>query len=380
MKKPKRLLIVLYYYHPYVSGLSIYAKRIAEGLVKRGVEVTILTSKYDSSLMPEESISGVRVIRRPVLFRFGKGVIIPSLSMDIIRMSKDFDCINPMLPMAEIGPIMLFVPKKKIIVSYICDLYLGGKPLPKLITYLSFASMHLAMARAKEVFALSHDYLAHSKMKKYKIKTTGVYPMVDSEEFKPRLDATSLLAGRLGVGDKTIKIGFVGRIVYEKGINYLLESIQYIEEEISDFIVIIVGDYNNIAGGSIKEELDIFIEKHPGRIIFTGYLDDDDLQRFYSGIDVLVLPSIDPLEAFGMVQVEAMLCGTPVVASDLPGVREVVQKTGFGLISKVKDPLDISQKILSVIKDRSKYTPVREKVMSAFDPEQSLDTYINKMT
>lgn len=378
--RKKKLLMVLYYYYPYVSGLSIYAKRIAEGLVKRGVEVTILTSRYDNNLAKEETINGVQIIRRPVLFKLGKGVVMPSLPLDIIVKSKDYDYINPMLPMAEIGPVLLFIPRSKIIVSYICDLYLGDKALSRAITFLSFASMHIALIRAKEIFALSHDYLSNSKMKIYQYKATGVYPMIDASEFLPVSDGVDFFKTTLGVDKETKKIGFVGRIVYEKGINYLLESIKYINQSIEDFKVIIVGDYKNVAGGSIKEELDLYIERHPDKIIFTGYLDDSELKRFYSGIDVLVLPSIDPLEAFGMVQVEAMLCGTPVIASDLPGVREVVQKTGFGLISRTKDPQDIASKIIEVLRNREKYIPVRKKVMEAFDPEVPLDTYIAKMS
>jgi glycosyltransferase involved in cell wall biosynthesis len=379
MKNNKKLLIVLYYYYPYVSGLSIYAKRIADGLVKKGVKVTVLTSRYKKGLLKREVVDGVEVLRRPVLFKLGKGVIMPTLPMDIILGGRDYDFVNPMLPMAEIGPILLFVPKKKIIVSYICDLFLGNKLLPKIITFLSSASMHLAMMRAKEIFALSFDYLSNSKMKKYQTKATAVYPIIDSDEFKPMRDWSGFYTSSLGIGKPTKKIGFVGRIVYEKGVKYLLESIESIDKGLADFKIIIVGDYKNIAGGSVKKELDFYVNKYPNKIIFTGYLNDDDLKRFYSGLDVLVLPSIDPLEAFGMVQVESMLCGTPVVASDLPGVREVVQKTGFGLLSRVKDPEDIANKILEVIKNRDKYVPSRKKIITIFNPEYSLDPYLDKM-
>lgn len=74
------------------------------------------------------------------------------------------------------------------------------------------------------------------------------------------------------------------------------------------------------------------------RIRFTGRLTDAELDAFYRFVDVLALPSIDPLEAYGMVQVEAMMRGTPVVATDLPGVRMVVQRTGMGRIVPRRDP------------------------------------------
>lgn len=378
MKKQKSLLIVLYYYYPYISGLSIYAKRIAEGLVKKNIQVTILTSRYDNSLPKQEVINGVKIIRRPVLFKLGKGVIMPTLPFDIIFQSKKYDLINPMLPMAEIGLISNFVPKKKLIISYICDLYLGDKFLSKIITYISFLSMHIALLRTKNIYALSFDYLKNSKMKKYITKATAVYPIINANDFTPQPNSKDFFKKHLGINSSTKKIGFVGRIVYEKGIGYLLESIKYINKELDDFKIIIVGEYKNVAGGSIKDELDLFIKKFPNKIIFTGYLNDNDLKAFYSGIDVLVLPSIDPLEAFGMVQVEAMLCGAPVVASNLPGVREVVNKTGYGLISKVKDSKDIADKVLTIINNRKQYAPSRDKVIQIFNPDDSLNIYINQ--
>ena len=73
-----KVLLVLTYYDPHVSGLTIYVKRLASTLARRGHQVTVLTSRYDPSLPAEEVIDGVRVIRAPVLFRVSKGVIMPT--------------------------------------------------------------------------------------------------------------------------------------------------------------------------------------------------------------------------------------------------------------------------------------------------------------
>ena len=93
-----------------------------------------------------------------------------------------------------------------------------------------------------------------------------------------------------------------------------------------------------------------------------GRLKFDDLVTFYSLIDVLVLPSVDPLEAFGMVQVEAMLCGTPVIASDMPGVREVISKTGYGRLIRKRDPEDIADKVCEAMAtaDDHRQVPCRD--------------------
>lgn len=375
--KKNNLLIVLYYYHPYVSGVSICAKRVAEGMVRAGYNVTVLTSHFDNDLPNEEIINGVKIIRRPVALQIGKGVLMPTFWLDIIKYARKNDYVNPHLPMAESGISSIFIPRRKIITTYQCDIFLGKGIVNRLIAYISSCLMKLQLHRSNVVVPSTIDYLSNSKMKKYIFKAVPIYPSVTISDFKPI--KSDKLFNKLMIEKDIIKIGFVGRVVYEKGINYLLESIPYLTNNFKNFKIIIVGDYHKVAGGSIKKELDEYLIKYPSRIIFTGYLSDLERNQFYSGIDVLVLPSIDPLEAYGMVQVEAMLCGSPVVASNLPGVREIVKITGFGKISQLKDPEDIAEQIIEVVTHRQKYAPIRSKLISLFDPKDAINMYSQLM-
>lgn len=373
----RKVLLVLYYYHPYVSGLSVYAKQIAEGLVARGYEVTVLTSRFDKNLPEEEVIDGVRVKRCPVWLTLGKGVIMPTFWWQMVRLAREHDYVNPHLPQADSGLASLFISKKKMIATYHCDINLGDGFVNELVERTSMALMHVQLMRAQTVVSNSEDYLAHSQMKRYLSKSTAIHPPVVAGNFKPADPAP--LFKRLGVEGKTVKIGFVGRIVYEKGIKYLLEAIPHIKKEVPDFKIILAGEYEKVAGGSVKDELDAYMAKYPDNILFTGYLSDQDRNRFYSGLDVFVLPSIDPLESFGMVQVEALLCGAPVVASDLPGVRQIVKRTGYGQIAKRKNPKDLAKQIIEVVKNSNKYRPDRKKVIEHFDAKDSIDAYARLM-
>lgn len=368
-----KVVMPLYYYHPYVSGVSVFAKRVAEGLAQVGYDVTVLTSRHDKALAKREVMNGVTVVRRPVWLRMGKGVIMPTFLLDMIRYAYANDYINPQLPLAESGLAALFIPKRKMVTTYQCDIYLGPGFVDRFITYVSLSLMRLQLWRAQVVVTTTKDYFEHSVMRQYAAKVVPIYPPTSTKEFMS-LDPSPLFR-RLDILEKTIKIGFVGRIVYEKGINYLLQAIPYLQKQLPNFKIVLVGDYDKVAGGSIKDELDDYIAKYPDIILFTGYLDDIERNQFYSGIDVFVLPSTDPLEAFGIVQVEAMLCGAPVVASDLPGVREVIHKTGFGRISKVKDPEDIARQIIEVVTHREKYAPQRAIVAHYFDAQQAINGY-----
>ncbi len=154
----------------------------------------------------------------------------------------------------------------------------------------------------------------------------------------------------------------MGRIVYEKGLQYLFDSIPHLQMSIGKVRIMVVGESEGVAGGSVIHQLKACQTEFPGTIRFLGTLTHAELVRFYSGIDVLLLPSIDPLESFGMVQVEAMCCGTPVVASNLPGVNEVIGKTGFGRLARPRDPEDIARQIELVQKGHFN--------RDGFDPKQ----------
>ena len=126
-------------------------------------------------------------------------------------------------------------------------------------------------------------------------------------------------------------MGFLGRIVEEKGIPYLVEAFRSVAS--SNWRLLIGGEFQNIAGGSRIEEVRRAAEEDP-RISILGFIPDDQLANFYASMDVFAFPSINPLEAFGIAQVEAMFAGVPVVASDLPGVRQPVMRTGNGCPGK----------------------------------------------
>lgn len=374
MKKQKSLLIVLYYYFPYVSGVSVNSKRLAESLVKRGYRVTVLTSQHEDTLPRQETINGVLVIREPVTCKLDKGVIMPLFWLKTILLARKYNFVNLQLPMAEVGLTSLFIPKQKNYVTYNCDINLGSKVIQKVITKLSLLSMKVALYRCSKVAPSTQDYFENSSMKRFSKKSFPIYPAINESDFQPTDFKT--IHNKLKIGNSKHKIGFVGRIVYEKGIKYLLESIEYLAPIYPDLKVIVAGDYEKVAGGSIKDSLNSYITKYPDNIIFTGYLTDRELKEFYSMIDILVLPSIDPLEAFGMVQVEAMLCETPVLSTNRPGQREIINKSGYGLLFKPRDPKSLSNAVQKYFKKPSLYAPTRKKVIELFGSEKSVNKYI----
>lgn len=157
-------------------------------------------------------------------------------------------------------------------------------------------------------------------------------------------------------------VGFVGRIGWEKGLLYLIEAMKQVKATL-----VLVGPYKDVAGDNTYKTLK--------NVELKGPISHDKLRNFYKSIDCLVLPSTNNLETFGIVQAEAMVCGTPVVATNLPGVRVPIQMTGMGEVCKIADSQDLADKINIVLKNGKKYYRNRAKNLDKFDYLKTVDEY-----
>jgi glycosyltransferase involved in cell wall biosynthesis len=361
----KKILFIVNYYFPYISGISEYLRLIAEEL-SQTYDVTVLTSNHNK-LSSNDVINGVKVIRAPIILKISKGTISPQFILLARKLSKEADIVNLHLPMIESGIIASIVDKKKIVATYQCDVNLPKTLINNLIVKLMDLSNDRCLARAKQIVVLSYDYALNSRVaNKHIQKLLEISPPIKN-------------LSKISIQRDDIKnIGFFGRIVEEKGIDVLLKAFKIIKGKTSNVRLTIAGDYKNVAGGSIYDSLVSYIKNEKlTDINFIGRLPEEKIAEFYSSIDVFVLPSINTLEAFGMVQVEAMKCGVPVVASDLPGVRTIVQKTGMGLVSKRNDEKDLANCILAVLDESEKYIKSKSEIDKIYSLTKAVEDYKN---
>ncbi|TVY09777.1 glycosyltransferase family 4 protein [Paenibacillus cremeus] len=363
-----KILIVLNYYWPYISGLSECARSLAEELAKDH-EVTILTAKHNKELNDKEIINGVHIIRSSILTKISKGYISSDFIKKFINLQKNSDIINLHLPMMEAGLLSYLTNRKKLIVTYQCDVNLSKSVLNKLIIAFMDLSSLLSFSRARSIVVSSLDYARNSRiLPKFSEKWVEIHP---TSPFYAKIETKN----HMDVNNRSIAIGFCGRIVEEKGIDVLLKAAPQIKQLLPNVEFIIAGDYKSVAGGSVYDKLKNEIGWDETYVKFVGRLDENDLINFYKSIDVFVLPSINSLEAFGMVQVEAMLSGTPVVASNLPGVREIVNKTGMGKIVEPGDVLSLIDGIIQVINHKSDYVKENIQIEKFFGVSSAIKKY-----
>jgi len=359
----KRILVSVTYYYPNISGVTIYAKLLAEELAKRKKQVTVLTSAYDKKSKTEETIEGVKIKRSKVIFRLGKGVIMPMFWRDSFLAVKEADVVNCHLP--EIESVWLAVwakvLKKKLIVTHHCEFGFDGPISNKLIAVISYPFHLITYLLADKIVAYTQDYANHSMfLRLFKNKLEIILPPIKVKSTpNPSFD-------KEGKFNNHKIVGFVGRIAWEKGLDVLVEAMKQVKAKL-----VLVGPYNNIAGGDKTIEK-LKLNKN---IVLYGPIKHEDLGAFYQICDCLVLPSTSNLETFGIVQAEAMVCGCPVVASNLPGVRVPVNLTGMGMIAKVGDSQDLAEKITAVLIHGKKYYQDRAKNLDLFDYKKTADEY-----
>jgi len=138
----------------------------------------------------------------------------------------------------------------------------------------------------------------------------------------------------------------VGRLSKEKGIEYTIKAMPTILKKIPEIKLIIVGagpEENNLKKLSKKLNL-------TGNVVFTGGIPNKNLSRFYKSADVFVLPSLR--EGMGLVLLEAMACGTPVIGSNTGGITDIIKYGESGFLVKPKDPEDIAEKIIVLLSNK----------------------------
>ena len=237
----KKVLISCTYYFPNISGVSIYNQILAESMVN-SFEVTVLTSQDKDR---ENVLHEVKMVRSPVLARFGKGVIMPWYIFDSMRLVHKSDVVNCHLPQLE-SVLLAFWAKifgKKLIVTHHCEFGFDGPLSNKIIAILSFPFHFVTYMLANKIVAYTKDYAEHSMfLKIFKNKLVYILPpVVVGKENKKEIEILRKLFGEKKV------IGYVGRIAWEKGLNYLIGAFKLIKEKTKAKLVL-VGPYKDVVG------------------------------------------------------------------------------------------------------------------------------------
>ena len=370
-----RVLVALTYYRPYTSGLTIYAERLAVGLAARGHHVTVLTSQYDSSLPREEVLHGVHVVRVPVAARISKGVIMPTFGLEATRLTLSHDVLSLHMPQFDAPGLALRgrILGKPVVLTYHCDLQLPPGAFNRIVDKVVQVANNAAGSLATKIVAYTEDFASHSPyLSRFKSKVEIIPPPVeipdsspaDVEAFKQRYNLTGPV------------IGMAARLAAEKGVEVLIDAMPKIIAAHPDARVLFAGPFEQVLGEeAYARRLAPLFEKYRNNWTFVGTLSQRELATFFHVCDVVTVPSLNSTESFGLVQVEAMLCGTPSIASNLPGVRQPPTQTGMGLVVPIGDSDALGDAILTIIADPQRFQRSRDEISARFSTDRTVTAY-----
>lgn len=365
------ILIALTYYRPHYSGLTLYAEREARALAARGHRVTILTSRFDDRLPARETIDGVEIIRPKVRLRISKGVIMPSLPAIAWSLIRKADAVHLHVPQldAALISVMARLLGKPVVLTYHCDLLLPGGLVNRIANTVSTLANHVTARAANLIVTNTRDYAeASAFLKHYLHKLKPVYPPVDLALAGPQDMAAFKEKIRLRPGEKLI--GMAARLATEKGAEYLAAALPLVLEKHPEARVLYVGPYQNVFGEQeYAARLAPQIEDLGDRWSFLGVISPVEMTAFFRTCDVTVLPSLNSTESFGLVQIESMTCGTPVIASDLPGVRVPVRETGMGRIIPKANATALAQALIDLLDRPDAYRGHTNSIVRLSNPD-----------
>lgn len=372
--KNLRVLLSLTYYEPNVSGITAYARRIAVGLGKHNCQITILTSRHEDYLKERETRGAVTIVREKIHFLFNKGAIMLGFPVTAARLVRKNDVINCHLPQFEAVFLAAWAKifGKKLVLTHHTDLS-GWKGLSnRLAEVFLRTSQFLTALLADKIVTYTKDYASHSPfLNRFQDKVTHVYPPVVVSE--PDKGYAKELESKFS--EEEYLIGFSGRFAKQKGLRYLLEAIPDLKKQLGSFKILFAGPIKKVIGENYYREMKPLIDRYQKYLAFLGNLDQEQLAAFYQAIDVLVLPSDDRLESFGIVQVEAMLSGCPVVATNLPGMRVPVKETGMGLLFPIGDSHALAESIKRILFNRDQFVKEKAAIEKTFSYQNTVDFY-----
>ncbi|HEY5983195.1 MAG TPA: glycosyltransferase family 4 protein [Anaerolineales bacterium] len=374
-----RILTVLTYYRPHTSGLTIYAERLARALAQRGHHVTVMTTQYDERLPRRELMDGIEVLRVPVAFRLSKGVIAPTFGLVATRLVREHDVVQLHLPQFDAPGVAMRgrLFGRPAVLTYHCDLHLPPGIFNRFVNLVVKWQNNMAGILADQIVTYTRDYADHSRyLSRYRSKLRTILPPVKLPAAEA--GAVEAFAAKHATKDRRPVIGMAARFAAEKGVEVLLGALPTVLQKYPSAQVLFAGQSENVMGEqayAARLMPRIRELEQSGHWTFLGNLTPAQMAAFYPNLNVLVVPSLNSTEAFGLVQIEAMLNGVPCVASALPGVRMPVQMHGTGRVAKIGDAASLAQGILEVLGEPRRFRGEVETIRRAYDPDAVAEQY-----
>ncbi|MFC1662736.1 glycosyltransferase family 4 protein [Patescibacteria group bacterium] len=337
--------IVTQSFFPVRGGVSQHVYHTANELKNRGHQVTVITANYTP--FDSEHDHGLDVIR------LGLNVTIPAngsyahftvgrhlrRKLQLIQKNKQFDIVHIHTPLDPILPLLatktFTCPK---VGTYHTSTATGHNIIYDYFSRL-WRNSHKKIDGNIVVSKNAREFINQYFPGDYHIIPNGV----DNKRFNP---TNQPLPGIRQNNDPLIVS--IGRLSPRKGIRYIVAAMPHVIDKIPRARLVVVG------GGFLKTYYqNMVLPRLKDRVRFTGYATESELPQYYAAADICVFPSTGA-ESFGIVLIEAMAAGKPVIASNIPGYNAVVSHDRDGFLTQPRNPKALAQALVDLLNDKER--------------------------
>jgi len=324
-------------FFPARGGVEKYVLELSKQLVSLGNDVTVVCA--DEPHAESCVVEGVTTIRLPYIAKVANTNITPRLFQAL--MSQNFDVVHTHIPTpwsADISALVSLLKQKPLVVTYHNDLT-GQGASGLLASLYNSTLLHLVLWRAKKIVITQQKYIersGHLKLHRNKVITipVGVTLPLTTPEARHKADQIFFMS----VLDKHHEY---------KGLGILLDAMVKVKGRRPEARLLVGGEGELIGKYGQLAKLHGISDS----VEFLGHLPDEELAAAYSSSSVFVLPSLNRMEGFGIVALEALSYGTPVITTHFAGSSELIRRTKAGLIVPPGDTDMLANAIIALLED-----------------------------
>jgi len=379
-----KILMVTESFFPSEGGSKTVILEVGRRLAKRGHEVYVLTGRHLPDWASQEDLEGIHVARYSVnstngIYYYVSSILNARKTVEKLTKKNSFDLVHFHITLPSIGVVL----SRK------------ARTIPKIYTYYGSWCQEFKLesqARASRYRNVKRDlYMAYAKslyhpmrlMQKMVVRKSlktivlseyskgtllrdlspDISPSritlipggVDTERFKPPVDKFKIKR-ELGLDPRKFTLFTVRRLVPRMGLEELIHAMKILVEHFESVHLIIGG--RGILGNRLKTSVSsLGLKKY---VTFTGYIDEENLPLYYQAADIFVLPTKD-LEGFGLVTIEALACGTPVLATPVGANPEILKELDKNLLFTGADAESMAKCILRFMSSHKGNNSLSEK-------------------
>lgn len=351
LNRPK-IIHVTAYYPPHLGGQEIIVRKLSENLAIQGYDNKVFTSSLGSKagITVENNV----IVKRMRSIEFASSAIIWALFAQLVKQTSSETVVDLHIGQAYTPEIVWLASKVKGF-KYIAHIYIDSTKTGPMGFLLPFYKQHVfkkVLLGATTIIVPTADYKDLIE-KQYSVNENKIVVIPFGTDHHVVKQPKSVSAS-----GNTIKLLFVGRLANQKNIPLMLKTIETYTKHYSKGVTL-----NIVGSGELRKQVEkTILEKDLKNIVkMNGALFGSDLESKYSQADIFILTSNQ--ESFGLVLIEAMTKGLPIVSVDILAVKNVVINGKNGFLCP-EDPMSLAEAIHKLVTDKGLYTRISKNNIS----------------